>query len=88
MKYAVIKTTAREGKSDLPLEISKHIIEFSQVRVEPVKPWAPIPVRLFRGESENGKITRPGLPFRYAWKTFAKKRDRMRADNPIAFIHG
>jgi hypothetical protein len=75
MKCAVIKTTAREGKSDLPLEISKHIIEFSKVRVEPVKPLAPAPACLFRREFQNGKVSRTGLAVRQTGKDFAKKSD-------------
>jgi len=60
---------------NLSLEISKHVIEFREVRVEPVKPRAPAPARLFRREFQNGKISQPGLAVRQAGKVFAKKSD-------------
>jgi hypothetical protein len=75
MKSAAIKTRARAGKSNSSLEISKHIIEFSKVRVEPVKPLAPVPACLFRREFQNGKVSRTGLAVRQTGKDFAKKSD-------------
>jgi len=73
---------------NLSLEISKHVIEFRKVRVEPVKSLAPAPARLFRREFQNGKISNTGLAVRQAGKVFAKKSDRVLANNLFAFIHG
>lgn len=60
---------------NLSLEISKHIIEFRKVRIEPVKPLAPGPTRLFRREFQNGKISQTGLAVSQAGEIFAKKSD-------------
>jgi len=73
---------------NLSLEISKHIIEFRKVRVEPVKTLAPAPARLFRREFQYGKISDSGSAVRQAGKVFAKKSDRVLANNLFAFIHG
>jgi hypothetical protein len=72
----------------LSLEISKHSIEFLKVRVEPVKPLAPTPPRLFRREFQNGKISQAGLAVTQAGKVFAKKSDGVLANNLFAFVHG
>ena len=75
MKCVAIKTRARAGNPNSSLEISKHIIEFPKVRVEPVKPLAPAPAYLFRHEFQNGKVSRTRLAVRQAGKDFAKKSD-------------
>ena len=72
----------------LSLQISQRIVQLDQVRVEPVEPGTPISNRLFRGEPQDRKIAGRGTILSQARKTVAKKRDRMLANHPFAFIHG
>jgi hypothetical protein len=80
--------TVEERKLRLSLELSQHVVEFREVRIEPVVAWAPLFVRLVRAKSQNGKITRPSLLLAKARKAFSKERSAMLTHHLLAFIYG
>jgi hypothetical protein len=82
------KASRRLEGSTLSLQISQRIIQFHQVRVQPVKAWAPVSDRLFRGNSQHGEIAFPRRTFRQSREVLAKKCGRVLADHAIAFIYG
>jgi hypothetical protein len=73
-------------KEYLSLQIPKHVIEFAQVRFEPVKPGLPLPGRFFRGKSQDRKVLASRAVLAQAGEILAKKRDGMLAGHALALI--